>query len=180
MTEKDTDVLYSVYFLDCGGHLIGQPMRVARGAAAQPPEYTPPASQEFLGWSRPTSCVMENIYCVAVTREKPLPAPPQADCRVTVLDVRGQKRASLLPLGNWTKGETLTKDDMACLHLRHMEKLRPFRCTVAGDTLLAVTDAGVRAFDYSMRPLEGMLELMPLPQQPAVASVRPGLLAREA
>lgn len=180
--NKQDKTLHAVYFLDCSGRLIGQPVRVEHGAAAQTPRYTPPESQEFLGWSRPTSCVTEITYCVALTREKPQqnPQPRVADCRILVLDLQGQKRASLLPLGNWAKGDTLTREDLACLHLRHVRKLRPFRCTVSGDTLLAITDAGVRAFDYSLRPLDGILELMPMPHYPAVAAVAQGLWAREA
>ena len=154
---------YTVYFLDCGGRLIGEPARVRHGEAAQPPAYAPGASQEFLGWSRPTSCVTENTYCVAVTRALPPEAPAREGdgCRVFVLDLCGRKRAALLPLGNWARDEILTREDLACLHLRGVGALRPFRCAVAGDTILAVTDAGVRAFDTAMRPLEGMLELMP-------------------
>jgi len=168
MAEKEMEVImhsahnmHTVYFLDCGGRLVGEPVRVPHGGTAQPPAFIPGGSQEFLGWSRPTSCVTENTYCVALTRALPQEDPAQAGgCRVLVLELRGQKRASLFPLGNWARGETLTRDDLACLHLRRMEKLRPFRCTVAGDTLLAVTDFGVRAFDTAMRPLEGLLELM--------------------
>ena len=193
MDEKEAEVImYSVYFLDCDGRLIGEPVRVRHGEAAQPPEYTPGESQEFLGWSRPTSCVTQNTYCVAVTRELPreTPANEGDDCRVLVLELRGRKRAALFPLGNWSKGETLTREDLACLHLRRVGYLRPFRCTVAGDTILAVTDAGVRAFDTAMRPLEGMLELMPpraaqaqaaaVPQQAPMPRVCEALLAKEA
>jgi len=104
--------------------------------------------------------VTQDIYCVAVTREKPKEEKREA-CRVLVLELRGQGRASLFPLGNWTKGETLTREDLHCLHLRRVERLRPFRCPVVGDTILAVTDFGVRAFDAALRPLEGLLELMP-------------------
>ena len=182
MSEKAAEaIMHSVYFLDCGGRLIGEPVRVPHGGAAQAPAYTPDESQEFLGWSRPVSCVTENIYCVAVTRALPQESPAQEEtgCRVLVLELRGQKRASLLPLGNWARGETLTRDDLACLHLRRMERLRPFRCTVVGDTLLAVTDAGVRAFDTALRPLEGMLELM-APQRAFMPVAREALLAKEA
>jgi len=159
--------MYSVYFLDCGGRLIGEPARVPHGGAAQPPAFDPGPSQELLGWSRPTSYVTENIYCVALTRALPKedPARAEAGCRVFVLELRGQTRASLFPLGNWAKGETLTRDDLACLHLRRMERLRPFRCTVAGDTLLAITDYGVRAFDTALRPLEGIVGIVPEPQR---------------
>jgi len=185
MTEKEMEVVthHTVYFLDCGGRLIGEPARVRHGEAAQPPAYVPGESQEFLGWSRPTSCVTENAYCVAVTRALPQEslAKDGDACRVLVLELRGQKRAALLPLGNWAKGETLTREDLACLHLRRMGYLRPFRCTVAGDTILAVTDAGVRAFDSAMRPLEGMLELMPAVQRVMPQQIpRDALLAKEA
>ena len=175
------DVMHSVYFLDCGGHLIGEPVRVRHGQAVQPPAYTPRETQEFLGWSRPTSCVTENTYCVAVTRDLPQAYPAKTGaCRVLVLELRGQTRASLFPLGNWEKGETLTREDLACLHLRHMGQLRPFRCTVSGDTILAVTDFGVRAFDTALRPLEGLLGLMPTAQRPAMPGDYEALLAKEA
>jgi hypothetical protein len=189
MAEKETEVrTHSVYFLDCGGRLIGEPARVRHGEAAQPPAYTPGESQEFLGWSRPTSCVTQNTYCVAMTRELPQETPARDGCRVLVLELRGQKRAALFPLGNWAKGETLTREDLACLHLRRVERLRPFRCTVAGDTLLAVTEYGVRAFDTSMRPLEGLLELMPAAQKTGMSQAQrasmpaahDALLAKEA
>jgi hypothetical protein len=170
MAEKETEVImHAVYFLDCGGRLIGEPARVRHGEAARPPVYTPGDAQEFLGWSRPTSCVTENTYCVAVTRELETPAREGDACRVLVLDLRGRKHAALFPLGNWARGETLTREDLACLHLRRMGYLRPFRCAVAGDTILAVTDVGVRAFDTAMRPLEGMLELMPTAQRASAA-----------
>ncbi len=181
MAEKNNTV-HSVYFLDCGGHLLGDPVRVQHGQAAQPPAYTPPESLEHFGWSRPTSCVTETIYCVALTREKKqkITVNEATDCRVLVLELRRNRRVAMLPLGNWAKGETLTREDLACLHLRHVDKLRPFRCTVSGDTLLAITDTGVRAFDYGMRPLEGMLELMPMPHYTGVRISREGQTAREA
>ena len=185
------DLMHNVYFLDCSGRLIGRPVRVPHGQPAHAPAYVPEGGREFLGWSRSTARVMQDIYCVAVTRESTQPAvDEEPECRVLVLELRGQKRASLLPLGNWAKGETLTRDDLNCLHLRHMDKLRPFRCPIVGDTLLAVTDYGVRAFDTSMRHLEGLLELMPMTPktesiQQRYASIMPaagsgGLLAREA
>jgi len=191
MEVKETEVIarsyHTVYFLDCGGRLIGEPARVRHGEAAQPPDYTPEACMEFLGWSRPTSCVTENTYCVAVTRALPREVPQKDgdDCRVHVLDLRGRKRAALFPLGNWNRGETLTREDLACLHLRGGGYLRPFRCAVAGDTILAVTDAGVRAFDTAMRPLEGMLELVSTAQKaPAHRAFAPAahqaLMAKEA
>ena len=185
MEEKETEVnLHTVYFLDRDGRLIGEPVWVLHGEAARPPAYTPPEHLEFLGWSRQVSRVTENTYCVAVTRERPRDVQP--DCRVCVLELRGQKRAALFPLGNWNRGEVLTREDLACLHLRRVEMLRPFRFAVAGDTLLAITDAGVRAFDTALRPLEGMLELMPPVQRAAEAAPRHAhaashaLLAREA
>jgi len=190
LDEKETEAAahktHTVYFLDCGGRLIGEPARVRHGEAAHPPDYTPGESQEFLGWSRPTSCVTQNTYCVAVTRELEPPAREGDTCRVLVLELRGRKRAALFPLGNWSKGETLTREDLACLHLRRVGYLRPFRCTVAGDTILAVTDAGVRAFDTAMRPLEGMLELMApraveaVPRRVSMPAACDTMLAKEA
>jgi len=176
------EVLHNVYFLDSGGALICPPVRVPRGQGVRPPAYTPDDSREFLGWSRSTARVMQDVYCVAVTREKQQPATmEQAVCRVLVLELRGQRRAALFPLGNWAKGETLTRDDLACLHLRRVERLRPFRCPIVGDTLLAVTDFGVRAFDTALRPLEGLLELMPTVHRstPSLACDE-ALLAKEA
>ena len=173
MAEKEmenTGIMHSVYFLDCDGRLIGQPVRVPHGQPAKPPAFAPAENREFLGWSRSTACVLQNVYCVAITRERTQPAAVKEPlCRVQVLELRGQRRASLFPLGNWERGETLTRDDLACLHLRRMESLRPFRCPVAGDILLVVTDYGVRAFDTAMRPLEGLLELMPVQQKYAPA-----------
>jgi hypothetical protein len=173
---------HNVYFLDCGGSLICPPVRVPHGQGVRPPAYTPDISREFLGWSRSTARVTQDVYCVAVTREREEPAGKEAsDCRVLVLELRGQRLASLFPLGNWAKGETLTRDDLDCLHLRRVEKLRPFRCPIAGDTLLAVTDFGVRAFDAALRPLEGLLELMPARQPDALSAARDeSMLAKEA
>ncbi|MDR2686877.1 MAG: hypothetical protein LBB75_03930 [Oscillospiraceae bacterium] len=156
------EALHNVYFLDCGGRLVCPPARVPHGQGVRPPAYAPEPPLEFLGWSRSTARVTQDVYCVAVTREKPRePGGERESCRVLVLELRGQRRAALFPLGNWEKGETLTRDDLSCLHLRRVERLRPFRCPVVGDTLLAVTDFGVRAFDTALRPLEGLLELMP-------------------
>ncbi|MCL2300800.1 MAG: hypothetical protein FWC27_11730, partial [Firmicutes bacterium] len=124
-------------------------------------------------------------YCVAVTRELRREAPAQGGdgCRVFVLELQGRKHAALYPLGNWARGETLTREDLACLHLRRMGTLRPFRCAVTGDTILAVTEAGVRAFDTALRPLDGMLELMPaavVPHRAYIPAARDALLAKEA
>ena len=186
MAVKELEVVeitHSVYFLGCGGRLIGPPVRVPHGRGVRPPAYTPEdPSLEFLGWSRSTARVTQDVYCAALTREKA--EKPQA-CRVLVLELRGQRHTALFPLGNWTKGETLTREDLDCLHLRRVERLRPFRCPVVGDTILAVTDFGVRAFDAALRPLEGLLELMPAPaaaaQRPALpASYDDALLAKEA
>jgi len=185
MAVKELEVMermHNVYFLDCGGGLIGQPVRVPHGQGVRPPAYTPDTSREFLGWSRSTARVTQDVYCVAVTRERIQPAEEEAGCRVLVLELRGGRRASLFPLGNWSKGETLTREDLDCLHLRRVERLRPFRCPVVGDTLLAVTDFGVRAFDAALRPLEGLLELMPAAQRASMLSFArdEGLLAKEA
>ena len=175
------DLMHNVYFLDCGGGLIGQPVRVPHGQGVRPPAYTPDASREFLGWSRSTARVTQDVYCVAVTRERQQPAEEAAGCcRVLVLELRGGRRASLFPLGNWSKGETLTREDLECLHLRRVERLRPFRCPVVGDTLLAVTDFGVRAFDAALRPLEGLLELMPQRVPMPFAARDEALVAKEA
>jgi len=194
MAVKDLEVLevlHNVYFLDGNGGLVCPPVRVPHGQGVRPPAYTPDASQEFLGWSRSTARVTQDVYCVAVTRERPqVVEEEETSCRVLVLELRGQRRAALFPLGNWEKGETLTRDDLNCLHLRRVERLRPFRCPVVGDTLLAVTDFGVRAFDTALRPLEGLLELMPTTPMAfgtAAAQYRPAsamgdeaLLAKEA
>jgi len=185
MAVKELEVLevqHNVYFLGSDGQLICPPMRVPHGQGVRPPAYTPEASRAFLGWSRSTARITQDVYCVAVTREKePAAEEEQAVCRVLVLELRGSRRASLLPLGNWAKGETLTRDDLNCLHLRRVERLRPFRCPIVGDTLLAVTDFGVRAFDTALRPLEGLLELMPARQPNVISAARDeSLLAKEA
>ena len=172
---------HNVYFLDCDGRLVCPPMRVPHGQGVRPPAYTPDASLEFLGWSRSTARVTQDVYCVAVTREREQAVEEEAPCRVLVLELRGQRRASLFPLGNWEKGETLTREDLACLHLRRVERLRPFRCPIVGDTLLAVTDFGVRAFDTALRPLDGLLELMPATPRPVLSVVHDeAMLAKEA
>ena len=161
--------VYSVFFLDGSGRLIDEPRRVAHGQSAQPPDYTPPQGLSFVGWSRDTDLVTEDVYCVALTQqaETPLPAPPQKEaapqiCRVYVLDVRSScPGGTLLPLGNWNVGETISREDLACLHLRHSGRLRPFRVLARGDTMLALTDHGVQAYERgSMRPIE-LLELVP-------------------
>jgi len=191
MAVKELEVLevlhtlpmqHNVYFLGSDGQLICPPVRVPHGQGVRPPAYTPDASREFLGWSRSTARVTQDVYCVAVTREKePAAEEEEAACRVLVLELRGQKRASLFPLGDWAKGETLTRDDLNCLHLRRVERLRPFRCPIVGDTLLAVTDFGVRAFDTALRPLEGLLELMPARHSAVFTAARDeSMLAKEA
>jgi len=178
MAVKELEVVettHSVYFLGCGGQLIGPPVRVPHGRGVRPPAYAPEdPSLELVGWSRSTARVTQDIYCAALTRAKPQEEKPQA-CRVLVLELRGQRRAAMFPLGNWAKGETLTREDLDCLHLRRVERLRPFRCPVVGDTILAVTDFGVRAFDAALRPLEGLLELMPTPVPVGSAPARAAL-----
>jgi len=168
---------HTVYFLDGDGRLIDEPRRVAYGQTAQPPEYAPPQGLAFLGWSRDVTCVKEDVYCVALTKAAenstpqvqafagtPEPLPP-AQChqdeeapqayRVYVLDLRGASPAgSLLPLGNWSAGEAISDADLSCLHLRNAGQLN-FCLQVSCDTVLVLTDAGVRAFDRgSMCPLE--------------------------
>ena len=162
---------HTVYFLDGSGRLIDEPRRVAHGQSAPPPSYTPPEGHQFLKWSRDTARVTEDVYCVALTKAtEPTPPPeqrhhqeePPQTYRVYVLDVRGScPGGSLLPLGNWTAGEAIGREDLACLHLHRTGILRPFRLYVNCDTMLTLTDAGVRAFDRnSMRPLE-LLERVP-------------------
>ena len=155
---------HTVYFLDTDGKLIDEPRRVAHGNAITPPEYTPPEGCSF-HWSRSTDHVTEDVYCVALTQAaQPLdelhaPKDPQL-YRVHVLDMRDSCPAGhLLPLGNWNAGEAINREDLACLHLLHTKRLRPFRLHVQCDTMLALTDSGVRAFCHNtMRPLD-LLEL---------------------
>ena len=155
---------HTVYFLDGDGRLIDEPRRVAYGQTAAPPDYTPPQGHTFLGWSRDVTCVKEDVYCVALTKAAAT-APPPAQChqdekalqayRVYVLDLRGASPAgSLLPLGNWSAGEVVCDIDLVCLHLRNTGQFR-FSLQVECDTVLVLTEAGVRAFDRSsMCPLE--------------------------
>ena len=156
--------MHTVYFLDESGKLIDEPLRVAHGNAVTPPNYTPPHDRSFF-WSCDTTYVTQDVYCVAITH-----APPQvalagtADAalfRVHVLDIReGGSCGSLLPLGNWHAGESITREDLACLHLPNTKLLRPFRLHVHGATLLVLTDCGARAFErQTMRPLQ-MMELV--------------------
>ena len=67
---------HSVYFLDSGGRLICEPMLVRQGESATPPAYQPPPGHIFLYWSRSTSYVMEDIFCVALTQQKTRRARP--------------------------------------------------------------------------------------------------------
>jgi len=162
--------VHTVYFLDGSGKLIDEPRRVAHGESAQPPGYTPPPGLSFTGWSRSTAQITEDVYCVALVEPvelSPSSAPPQKEaapqvCRVYVLDVRSScPGGNMLPLGNWNAGETISREDLACLHLRHTGRLQPFRVHAQSDTMLALTDSGVRAFERSsMRPME-LLELVP-------------------
>ena len=172
---------HTVYFLDGSGRLIDEPRRVAHGQSAQPPDYTPPQGHVFLRWSRDVTHVKEDVYCVALTKaaETPPPAQPRKEqdkqqdeqtqasrvkeepaqtFRVYVMDLRaGSPAGNLLPLGNWGAGEAINREDLACLHLRHAGRLRPFCVHVNCDTIIALTDDGVRAFDRnSMRPLDLM------------------------
>jgi len=170
--------VHTVYFLDGDGRLIDEPRRVAYGQTAQPPEYTPPQGYAFLGWSRDVTCVQEDVYCVALTKAAETAQPP-AQChqdeevpqafRVYVLDLRGASPAgSLLPLGNWSAGEMVSNNDLACLHLRNAGQFS-FRLHVNCDTVLVFTDIGVRAFDRgSMQPLD-LLELVSHTQQAQAA-----------
>jgi len=167
---------HAVYFLDDSGQLIDEPRQVAHGQPAEPPDYTPPEGRIFIAWSRDTSHVTEDVYCVALTKagipeQSPKDVAPQP-YRIHVLDLRGTSPAgTYLPLGNWLAGEVISRDDLACLHLRNPARLNPFRLQVSCDTMLALTDTGVRAFDRrSMRPLE-LLELVasPAPQPPALS-----------
>ena len=154
--------MHTVYFLDGDGRLIDEPRRVACGQSIQPPDYTPPQGHTFLGWSRDVTRVKEDVYCVALTKAAefvPPPAQPRQpevvpSYRVYVLDLRGTNPAGrLLPLGNWSAGELVSEEDLACLHLRHAAQLR-FRLHVSCDTMLVLTDVGVRAFcRSSMCPL---------------------------
>lgn len=62
---------HSVYFLDSSGRLIGEPLRVRHGESVTPPACQPPPGHIFLHWSRSTSHVTEDIYCVALTSAAP-------------------------------------------------------------------------------------------------------------
>ena len=158
--------MHTVYFLDESGKLIDEPLRVAHGTAATAPNYTPPHGRSFF-WSCDITQVTQDVYCVAI----PQAAPPQvvlADntgvaplFRVFVLDIRESSSCGkLLPLGNWHAGESIMREDLACLHLPHTKQLRPFRLHVHSNALLVLTDVGVRAFDrQTMRPLQ-MMELV--------------------
>ncbi|MDR2753920.1 MAG: hypothetical protein LBB50_06395 [Oscillospiraceae bacterium] len=155
--------MHAVYFLGADGRLLSQ-TRVAHNAAAVPPEYTPPVGDVFLAWSRDPACITESTYCVAITRaitpqEPAAKEAVAARCRAHVLDLR-QPQSTLLPLGNWAAGTTLTRSDLECLHLRRLQALPPFRLQMSADTLLVLTAAGACAFDMAMRPLE-MLALVP-------------------
>jgi len=221
--------LHSVYFLDGSGRLIGEPLRVRHGESVTPPACQPPPGHIFLNWSRSTSRVTEDIYCVALTsavqkRQKariafhcvtyydgvgqvldmrmvsageaaPLPdfAPAQgrrllgwdvkfneggdmfvpagkplprvtcdcrvyarceaAACRLFAVDLR-ETVPKLMPLGSFGYGALISQEDLACLHLRSMRYLYPFRFTIRRDTVLALTQQGVRSFDMDMQPLK--------------------------
>ena len=166
---------HSVYFLDSNGKLLGEPRQVAHGQAVAPPEYTAPEGRIFLKWSRDTSLVSEDVYCVALTKEQPPKEVSSRRCRVQVIDLRSAASSSLnygclMPLGKWAAGEIMNRDDLACLHLRSTDRLNPFRVQISCDTVLVLTDAGARAFDRAMRPLE-LLELVP--HAPAAHPVHP-------
>jgi len=170
---------HAVYFLDDSGRLLGEPRQVAHGQPAVPPDYTAPEGRAFLSWSRDTSRVTEDVYCVALTRagkpeQRPEDAAPRPH-RVHVLDLRGASpNGTYLPLGNWLAGEVINREDLACLHLRNPSRLNPFRLQVSCDTMLALTDTGVRAYDRrSMRPLE-LLELLPAGRPATAAQARYG------
>ena len=164
--------MHTVYFLDESGKLIDEPLRVAHGNAATAPNYAPPQGRSF-NWSCDTTHVTQDVYCVAITHAVP-PQVVLADTtaiaqqfRVFVLDMReGSPCGKLLPLGNWHAGDSITREDLACLHLPQTGQLRPFRLHVHGQVLLALTDTGARAFDrQSMRPLQ-MMELVHSSAQP--------------
>jgi len=155
---------HAVYFLDSSGRLIGEPRQVAHGQAAEPPAYIAPEGRIFTTWSRDTSQILEDVYCVALTKVLS-PEEVTRRCRVHVIDMRetvssSLNYGSLLPLGKWAMGEVINREDLACLHLRHTGKLRPFRLQIHCDAVLVLTDMGVRAFDRGMRPLE-IMELVP-------------------
>ena len=168
---------HNVYFLDSSGRLIDEPRQVAHGASVMPPDYTAPEGRTFISWSRDTSEITEDVYCVALTRVKPPQEVAPRRCRVQVIDLRDTTSSSLsygslLPLGRWCAGEVINREDLACLHLRNTGRLRPFRLQISCDTVLTLTDKGVRAFDRVMRPLE-ILELLPQAQpQPQQISAR--------
>ncbi|MCL2530873.1 MAG: hypothetical protein FWE40_01790 [Oscillospiraceae bacterium] len=157
--------MHTVYFLEENGKLIDEPRRVAHGQAVAPPKFMPPHGRSF-NWSCDTAHITQDVYCVAITHV----APPQvalagtastAQFRVHVLDMReGCPCGKLLPLGNWQAGESVTREDLACLHLPNTKQLRTFRVHVHSNILLTLTDIGVRAFDrQTMRPLQ-MMELV--------------------
>ncbi|MCL2447097.1 MAG: hypothetical protein FWD06_10065 [Oscillospiraceae bacterium] len=157
--------MHMVYFLEESGKLIDEPLRVAHGQAATPPKFKPPHGRSF-NWSCDTAYITQDVYCVAITQT----AAPQValagtastkQFRVHVLDMReGSPCGKLLPLGNWRAGESITREDLACLHLPNTKQLRTFRLHVHSHVLLTLTDIGVRAFDrQTMRSLP-MMELV--------------------
>jgi hypothetical protein len=156
---------HAVYFLDGQGRLIGEMQRVPHGGTAQPPAYDAPDSMVFVGWSRDTTRVEQDIYCVALLRGLRPNEPDAAQAkrppkhRVHVLDLRGGRAGDMVPLGSWGADEMITPADLECLHLRNTARLPAFRLQVNTDALLVLTYEGVRAFDLAMRPLE-MLALV--------------------
>ncbi|MDR2647835.1 MAG: hypothetical protein LBB67_06920 [Oscillospiraceae bacterium] len=62
---------HTVYFLDGKGKVIGTPCKVLHGESAQPPVMELPETETFIGWSRSTEHVYQDLFVVALTQPKP-------------------------------------------------------------------------------------------------------------
>ena len=178
---------YAVTFYDAAGFALDEEI-VEEGAVLRLPGFTPPAGFRFLGWEcfalegkRLELLAPDALYTREIRQDSKFCAKcePLA-CRVLTLDMRAHKPVNVIPLGSVGYGAVLTQEDLDCLHLRHTERLRPFRLQVTCDALLVLTPTGVRAFDRNMRPLE-MLELVPHTEReiPQVCAVDLGQQVRK-
>lgn len=189
LTQQKAQREHVVTFYDSAGQVLD--VRAA-GDDAPTPDFTPPEGLRLLGWdvkfdskydTRPDIKTDSHDAkpgegeSVFVPVGKPMPRVLRdcrvyprcepAACRMFVLDLRAAA-PRLLPLGSFGCGAHISREDLACLHLRARQTLRPFRFTINGDTILALTQQGVRAFGMDMWPIEmHAIRLMPTYEPPA-------------
>jgi len=149
---------YCVTYYDDAG-LVMDMQAVLADETTLLPDFSPAEGYRLAGWD---ICFddAEDIFVPAgktppyITQDCRVHARCEpAACRLFAVDMREEK-PKLLPLGSYGYGALISQEDLVCLHLRSKQYLYPFRFTMYSDTVLALTQQGVRAFTMDMQPLE--------------------------